>query len=158
MSGAACLTAGAPLSTGLAAGLTDTSGIATFRFEGPAPSVAFRRERLLAGLAADCERAVIEDDASIAFWRAIRDVEPLAELPDRAVWRVSVAPARGAELGEAIARAAEAMWFATGAADCCAWLALGTGGPATSRPRMAVQTSSGRRSAGATGMAAGMRP
>ena len=40
------------------------------------------------------------------LWRAIRDVEPLADLPDRAVWRVSVAPARGAALGEAIARAA----------------------------------------------------
>ena len=111
VSGAAYLPAGAAmLST--AAGLTDTSGIAAFRLEGPAPSVAFRRERLLAELAADCERAVLEDDASIAFWRAIRDVEPLADLPDRAVWRVSVAPGRGAALGKAIARSAEATWFA----------------------------------------------
>ncbi len=109
VSGAAYLPAGASIRS---AGLTDVSGIAAFRLEGPAPSVGFRRERLLAELAADRERAVLDDDASIAFWRAIRDVEPLADLPDRAVWRVSVAPARGAALGEAIARSAEANWFA----------------------------------------------
>ncbi len=113
VSGAAYLPAGATtLSTGLAAGPTDASGVAAFRLEGPAPSVAFRRERLLAELAADGERAVLADDASTAFWRAIRDVEPLAGHVDRAVWRVSVAPARGAALGQAIARSAEAAWFA----------------------------------------------
>lgn len=109
VSGAAYLPAGASIRS---AGLTDVSGIAAFRLEGPAPSVGFRRERLLAELAADHERAVLDDDASIAFWRAIRDVKPLTDLPDRAVWRVSVAPARGAALGEAIARSAEANWFA----------------------------------------------
>ncbi|MGA8379493.1 MAG: FAD-binding protein, partial [Stellaceae bacterium] len=109
VSGATYLPAGASIRS---AGLTDVSGIAAFRLEGPAPSVGFRRERLLAELAADRERAVLDDDASIAFWRAIRDVKPLTDLPDRAVWRVSVAPARGAALGEAIARSAEANWFA----------------------------------------------
>ncbi len=109
VSGAAYLPAGATIRL---AGPTDVSGIAAFRLEGPAPSVSFRRERLLAELAADCERAVLEDDASIAWWRAIRDVEPLAGHADRAVWRVSVAPSRGAALGQAIARSAEATWFA----------------------------------------------
>ena len=109
VSGAAYLPAGATI---LSAGLTEISGIAAFRLEGPAPSVSFRRERLLAELAADCERAVLEDDASVALWRAIRDVEPLADLPDHAVWRVSVAPGRGAALGKAITEAIEATWFA----------------------------------------------
>ncbi|MGA8549982.1 MAG: FAD-binding protein [Stellaceae bacterium] len=109
VSGAAYLPAGASIRS---AGLTDVSGIAAFRLEGPAPSVGFRRERLLAEFAADCERAVLEDDASIALWRAIRDAEPLADLPDRAVWRVSVAPGRGAALGKAIADAIDATWFA----------------------------------------------
>jgi glycolate oxidase FAD binding subunit len=109
VSGAAYLPAGASIRS---AGLTDVSGIAAFRLEGPAPSVGFRRERLLAELAADRERAVLDDDASTTLWRAIRDVEPLAEHADRVVWRISVAPARGAALGEAIARAAEAAWFA----------------------------------------------
>ncbi len=81
------------------------------RLEGPEPSVIFRRERVLTELAAECETAVLEDNASVNFWRAIRDVEPFAGLTDRAVWRVSVAPARGAEIGEAIARTVDAVWF-----------------------------------------------
>ena len=46
---------------------------------------------------------------SIAFWRALGEVAPLAGLPDRAVWRISVAPARGAALAEAIARSLDAV-------------------------------------------------
>ena len=108
VSGAAYLPAGA---TAALTSLADLPGIAALRLEGPPPSVAFRRERLLAELATDCDSTVLEDDASTTFWRAIRDVEPLAGLADRAVWRVSVAPSRGAELGEAIARAVDATWF-----------------------------------------------
>ena len=58
-----------------------------------------------------CDATVLEDNTSVNFWRAIRDVEPLAGLTDRAVWRVSVAPARGAEIGEAIARTVDAVWY-----------------------------------------------
>ena len=108
VSGAAYLPAGA---TAALTSLADLPGIAALRLEGPTPSVAFRRERLLAELAADCDATVLDDDASTTFWRAIRDVEPLAGLADRAVWRISVAPSRGAELGEAIARAVDATWF-----------------------------------------------
>ncbi len=86
-------------------------GVAALRLEGPEPSVAFRRERLIAELAGECECTTLEEDASGNFWRAIRDAEPLAALTDRTVWRVSVAPARGAEVGEAIARAIDAVWF-----------------------------------------------
>ena len=108
VSGAAYLPARA---TAALTSLADLPGIAALRLEGPTPSVAFRRERLLAELAADCDATVLEDDASTAFWRAIRDVEPFADLANRTVWRVSVAPSRGAELGEAIARAVDATWF-----------------------------------------------
>jgi glycolate oxidase FAD binding subunit len=80
------------------------------RLEGPQPSVAYRRERLLAELAPD-ESVVLEDDASAGFWRAIRDVEPFAALADSAVWRVSAAPARGAEIGETITRNLDAVWY-----------------------------------------------
>lgn len=86
-------------------------GIAAFRLEGPEPSVAFRRERLLAELATDCEATSFEDEASSVFWRAVRDVEPLVPLADRTVWRVSIAPSRGAELGEAMARGLDAIWY-----------------------------------------------
>ena len=81
------------------------------RLEGPEPAVAFRRERLLAELAAGCESAVLEVDASTDYWRAIRDVEPFSASPERAVWRVSVAPARGIEIGEAIAGGLDALWY-----------------------------------------------
>ena len=36
---------------------------------------------------------------AIAFWRAIGEALPLAGVTGRAVWRISVAPARGAEPG-----------------------------------------------------------
>jgi glycolate oxidase FAD binding subunit len=91
--------------------MSGVPGVAALRLEGPPPSVAFRRERLLIELASDCESTTLEDEASTAFWRAIRDVQPLARLAGRAVWRVSVAPSRGAELGEAIANQLDAGWY-----------------------------------------------
>ncbi|MBV8119741.1 MAG: glycolate oxidase subunit GlcE [Alphaproteobacteria bacterium] len=81
------------------------------RLEGPEPSVAYRRERLLDEFAGECEATVLDDAASANFWRVVGDVEPFAALSDRAVWRVSVAPARGAELGEAITRGLDALWY-----------------------------------------------
>jgi glycolate oxidase FAD binding subunit len=96
------------------AGLMSLSGstaIAALRLEGPDPSVIFRRERLLAELGSDCEASSLDAEASIAFWRAIRDVLPLAGSGDRAIWRVSVAPSRGGELGEAIARRLDTTWY-----------------------------------------------
>jgi glycolate oxidase FAD binding subunit len=98
----------------LTAGLTSFAGVqdvTALRLEGPSPSVNFRREQLLGEFASDCESVSLLNGASASFWRAIRDVVPLAHLGDRAVWRVSVAPSRGAELGEAIARDMDASWY-----------------------------------------------
>jgi glycolate oxidase FAD binding subunit len=88
-----------------------TSGIAALRLEGPAPSVLFRRERLLEEFAADRESAVLGDEGSADFWTGIGDVLPLVDLPDRIVWRVSVAPSRGAELGEVLTRHLDTRWY-----------------------------------------------
>jgi glycolate oxidase FAD binding subunit len=96
------------------AGLTSLSGstaVAALRLEGPSPSVTFRRERLLAELGSDREASSLDDEASVTFWRAVRDVLPLAGSGDRTIWRVSVAPSRGGELGEAIARRLDASWY-----------------------------------------------
>jgi glycolate oxidase FAD binding subunit len=90
---------------------TGVSGVVALRLEGPSPSVSFRRDRLLAELGSDCESTLLDNEASAAFWRSIRDVIPLGQLADRAVWRVSVAPSRGAELGRAIARNLDARWY-----------------------------------------------
>ncbi|MBV8738691.1 MAG: glycolate oxidase subunit GlcE [Alphaproteobacteria bacterium] len=86
-------------------------GIAALRLEGPAPSVAFRRERLISELSSEYESTVLEDQASAVLWRAVREVEPLAGLNERVLWRISVAPARGAEFGEAIAHSLDALWY-----------------------------------------------
>jgi glycolate oxidase FAD binding subunit len=91
--------------------LSRVSGVVALRLEGPGPSVAFRREAVLTELGSDCESTALDTDASAAFWRAIRDVAQFVQLTDRAVWRVSVAPGRGAELGEAIARQLDASWY-----------------------------------------------
>lgn len=123
VSGAVYLPAGA---TAALTSLADLPGIAALRLEGPPPSVAFRRERLLAELTADCDATVLEDEASTAFWRAIRDVEPFADLAGRTVWRVLVAPSRGAELGEAISRAVEATWFVDWGGGLL-WVAVASG-------------------------------
>ena len=85
--------------------------MAALRLEGPPLSVAFRRERLSAELASDCEAVVLEPESSAEFWRSIRDVAPLSRPVDRVVWRASVAPTRGAELGEGIARELDAGWY-----------------------------------------------
>jgi glycolate oxidase FAD binding subunit len=108
VSGAAYLPAS---STAALTSLPRMPGVAALRLEGPGPSVTFRCERLSAELGSDCESTSLDDEDSAAFWRAIRDVEPLARLCDRAVWRVSVAPSRGAELAEAIARDLDATWY-----------------------------------------------
>jgi glycolate oxidase FAD binding subunit len=123
ISGAAYLPASA---TAALTSLADLPGIAALRLEGPPPSVTFRRERLLAELAMDCDSTVLDDNASMTFWGAIRDVEPLAGLADRTVWRVSIAPSRGAELGEAIARAADATWFVDWGGGLL-WIAVAAG-------------------------------
>ena len=108
ISGAAYLPPAVPATP---ASLTGTRGVTALRLEGPSPSVAFRRERLLAELASDCESTILDFETSDGFWRAVRDVVPLAQPADRAIWRISVAPSRGAEIGDALSRGLDADWY-----------------------------------------------
>jgi len=71
--------------------------VTALRLEGVTPSVEFRLARLWDQLGTQGPLAVLDHDASIAFWKAIRDVTPFAEDPSRMLWRISVPPARGAE-------------------------------------------------------------
>ena len=96
VSGAAYLPAGT-------AGLGQ--GRVALRIEGPAPSVIARRDSLMAEQRDAGTAEVLDEAESAALWRAIGEVAPLLEPGERAVWRISVAPARGAELAEALARA-----------------------------------------------------
>ena len=107
VSGAAYLPAG----TAMPLALPGRPGRVALRVEGPAPSVEFRRDSLVREHGTAATTQILDHSESIALWRALGEVAPLAGLPDRAVWRVSVAPARGAELAEAIARTVDAVWF-----------------------------------------------
>jgi glycolate oxidase FAD binding subunit len=108
VSGAAYLPAGVAVPF---ADFPGSQGVTGLRLEGPSPSVAFRREHLLAEFASDSASTVLDIERSEAFWRFIRDAAPLIEPRDRAVWRISVAPKRGAELGELIGTALDADWY-----------------------------------------------
>jgi glycolate oxidase FAD binding subunit len=101
VSGAAYLGAGSE-TAGIAAGTV------ALRIEGHAPSVVFRRDSLAHEHGA---AAMLGDAESVALWRAVGDVSPLSRVPERAVWRISVAPSRGAELVESVARTLDAVWF-----------------------------------------------
>ena len=107
VSGAAYLPAG--VATPVA--LTGGAGTVVLRLEGPAPSVEFRRDSLIREHVTDGVCEILAGSEAIALWRAIGEAAPFAGLDGRAVWRISVAPARGSELGAAIARALDAVWF-----------------------------------------------
>jgi glycolate oxidase FAD binding subunit len=106
VSGAAYLPRGTAVPVAPAGG-----GVVALRVEGPPPSVAFRRDSLLREHVGSGAAEVLAEAESIAFWRAIGDAGPLVGLAERAVWRVSVAPARGAEVALTIARALDVAWF-----------------------------------------------
>jgi glycolate oxidase FAD binding subunit len=120
VSGAAYL----PPGTAMPLALPVRPGTVALRIEGPMPSVAFRRHSLLRDHGAAGAAQFLDDSESIAFWRGTGEVVPLAGLGDRAVWRVSVAPARGAEIGVQIARALDAAWFLDWGGGLL-WLAVG---------------------------------
>ena len=104
-------TAYLPEGTARLLGVPMQGGVVVLRVEGPPPSIAFRRDSLLREHAAGGATEVFADPDSATLWRAVGDAAPLVGLEGRAVWRVSVAPARGAELGLRIARALDAAWF-----------------------------------------------
>jgi glycolate oxidase FAD binding subunit len=90
----------------------DGAGARTLlRIEGFSFSVDYRfgeLRKLLKGFgAAD----VIEGEMAAALWQGVRDVAPLAEPRGRAVWRVSTAPTKGADVSAQISRALDARWY-----------------------------------------------
>jgi len=107
VSGAAYLPAGVAMPPAPAG----RDGIVALRLEGPQPSVEFRRDGLSRDHRADGAPEILIGSEAIAFWRAIGEAAPLSKLAGRAAWRISVAPARGPELGQAISWALDAFWF-----------------------------------------------
>jgi glycolate oxidase FAD binding subunit len=101
------------LPSGLAAPGKPTDVAATaFRLEGFAVSVDFRAKELLARLAPLGGVSELSDSACTAFWRAVRDVTPLAEPSDDCLWRISVPPASADTVVARIQSAyPSAKWF-----------------------------------------------
>jgi glycolate oxidase FAD binding subunit len=77
------------------------------RLEGITPSAVHRAASLAKILAPFGAVEIVEDAASVAIWRAVRDVEPFAAnggLGTWPVWRIVCPPASGGTLGQALAR------------------------------------------------------
>lgn len=75
--------------------------IAAVRLEDFAASVAYRMGKLRGVLGSLGTQRVMEDAESRAFWRGVREVEPLQAMPDEAIWRVSVRPSAGPQIASA---------------------------------------------------------
>ncbi|WP_428032247.1 FAD-binding protein [Ancylobacter sp.] len=123
------------------------AAVTALRLEGVKPSIVHRRGKLEAMLGAHGTLSVLDADASLAFWQAVRDVEPFA-LPVGAdlgtapvVWRVSVAPMAGASIGAAL-RETGAMSLYDWAGGLV-WLEMPGAEPHTARVRAAVAAAGG---------------
>lgn len=92
-------------------GLGGAADAAMFRLEGVVPSVRARREMLLKTLVPFGAGAVIEEQASLALWRAVRDAAPFWGTGERALWRISTRPTAGPLLGAELSRTLGAQTY-----------------------------------------------
>ncbi|MGA8613505.1 MAG: FAD-binding protein [Xanthobacteraceae bacterium] len=128
------VSAAAHLPKTVAARIAETASAAAavtaFRLEGVAPSVAQRKGILRTLLSPIGSLGTLGEEASRAFWRAVRDVVPFAAngpAGARDLWRISTEPMRGADVGRSLAEQADAellydwagglVWAALPAAD-----------------------------------------
>ena len=110
------VSAAAHLPAAVATRISETASVqaavTAFRLEGVAPSVAQRKGVLETVLRSFGALGALDEAASRAFWRAVRDVTPFAAngpAGARDVWRISTVPVRGSEVGRALARKCDAQ-------------------------------------------------
>jgi glycolate oxidase FAD binding subunit len=121
VAGAAYLPAPVAFRSAVPAVAAAAADLAALRLEGPAPSVRARAQGLRALLGAEGEIDELTPEQSGVLWREIRDVVLLpAEAP---LWRVSVPPADGAPLLEALERVLRLAFLADWAGGLL-WLAV----------------------------------
>ncbi len=118
--------------------------VALARIEDFSASVAYRTARLREALAEFAQAELLDDAASRAVWRAVRDARALPAAPDDALWRVSVRPSRGPAVLSEAAHAGAGGFLDWGGG--LVWLA----GPATAAAHAAI--SAAARAAGGTWM------
>lgn len=117
------------------------------RVEGPAPSVAFRREKLRDQFGMS---SILDSATSGRLWKALGEASPISEPRDRAIWRVSAAPMRGAEVAETVTRTLDAKWFLDWGGGLL-WLAMPEQGDAGAAAiRAAIRGPDGRGTGHAT--------
>jgi glycolate oxidase FAD binding subunit len=121
VAGAACLPAAAAARSSVRAIAAGAANLAALRLEGPPPSVRARAEGLKALLADEGELDELSPTQSATLWREIRDVMLLPR--DGPLWRVSLPPAAGAPLLEALERELGLAWLADWAGGLL-WLAV----------------------------------
>jgi glycolate oxidase FAD binding subunit len=121
VAGAACLPAAAAARSSVPAIAAGGADLAALRLEGPAPSVRARVAGLKALLAGEGELDELPSAQSAALWREVRDVTLLPT--GGPLWRVSVPPAAGAPLLEALERELRLAWLADWAGGLL-WLAV----------------------------------
>jgi glycolate oxidase FAD binding subunit len=127
VTGAAHLPAAAAARVGLPTAAT------LLRIEEFADFIPYRTARLAETLAAHGRAEVLDHEASLALWRAVRDAVPLGAAPEDAVWRLSVRPSAGPDAAAALARAFDAKLFLDWGGGLI-WAA----GPATEAAHQAV--------------------
>jgi len=121
--------------------------VTALRLEGVQPSILHRRGKLEELLRPRGALSFLDAPASLAFWRALRDVEPFA-LPEggnvdsaRVIWRVSVAPIQGSTIGAAVREAGAACFYDW--AGGLVWIEMPDAEPHTQLVRGAVAAAGG---------------
>jgi glycolate oxidase FAD binding subunit len=81
------------------------------RLEGFGTTVDHRCKALSATLKTFGAAERLDEQASAALWRHIRDATFLSDPRERAIWRISVPPTKAAPLTDSVHRQREARWF-----------------------------------------------
>jgi glycolate oxidase FAD binding subunit len=93
-------------------GLHLNKATTAFRLEGVVPSVDHRKAVLASLLQSHGSVELVDEGHSRALWRDVRDVQPFSassSFGGQPLWRVSTAPARGAELATRLD--SDAQWY-----------------------------------------------
>lgn len=112
-----------PAAVAARSGLDGDADAVVLRLESFAAFLPERARKLARHLARFGPTATLDTEASRALWREVRDVTPLAEPAARSVWRLSVAPAAGPALLDALREATGGEGFADWAGGLL-WLAV----------------------------------
>jgi glycolate oxidase FAD binding subunit len=114
----------------LPADIAGDHALTLIRIEGVASSVSYRLDAMRALLTAYTAGEFFDKERTAQLWRDIRDCAFLAEPKDRAIWRLSVAPAEGAKVVEALKPALAEMRYFFDWGGGLIWLGVSAAGDA----------------------------